>query len=505
MKYNSFQSKYIRTTKTFGAGIILILLTVVSGAFLNACQQDEEVVISKGEPVSLSLSGTELVLSQKAYASTALTINWTRGTNQGTGSSISYVLEIDKAGNNFANAKIYDLGKGVYAKSFSVSSLNDLILNYWGVQPGVSTEFEAKVTANVTDENVEDGATEIKTFSATPYKPVSSGLYIVGGATPNGWDISNATALTASASKPWVFTYAGHLSTNEGGTFKFAVSQDACWCQDFYTKDPADDEMMVYNEGSSGDDIQWNVVEGGNYKVTVNLLDLTISIEKLEGPAYSELYVVGSATPVNDWVMPSDQAFVQNADDPFIFTYEATLTPGEFKIATFSGNWCDGEWLNASQPDQALTATDYIVTQGCDGPDNKWVVTEETQGRYKITVDLQNATISIEPVMLYLIGDATPNGWEINNPEPMTYANGVYTFNGALSAGEFKFSKYKGDWCDGDWLISASPNQSVTNGSYTVRHGCEGDDNKWKLQDGDAGNYTITVDLDNQQMTIVKQ
>lgn len=505
MKHDNFQSKYIRVSGMLGAKIMLIALAIYSGFFLNSCQQDEDVIISNGDPVALSLSANELVLSQETYASTALSFSWTRGSNQGTGSSISYVLEIDKSGNSFTNAKIFDLGKGVYEKSFTVSDLNDLVLNYWGIEAGIKAEFEAKVTANVTNEDVEDGVTEISNFSVTPYKPVSSELYVVGDATPNGWDIASATALTASASKPWVFSYQGQLTT---GNFKFAVSQDDCWCQDFYTQDPADEGMMVYNEGGSGDDVQWVISESGNYKLTINLLDLTIGVEKLEGPAFSNLYIVGDASP-SGWNIGSPEAFTRNGDDPFIFTYEATLTPGDFKISTFTGDWCDGEWLNPSQGDQVLTATDYIITQGCDGPDNKWHVTDATQGRYKITVNLYSSTIEIEPVMLYLIGDGGPNGWDIGAPEPMSYANGVYTFTGALGAdnptGEFKFSKYQGDWCDGDWIIAATPNQSVTNGSYTIRHGCEGDDNKWKLQDGDAGNYTITIDLDGETMTITKQ
>ena len=126
-----------------------------------------------------------------------------------------------------------------------------------------------------------------------------------------------------------------------------------------------------------------------------------------------------------------------------------------------------------------------------------------------ITINQYNKSIKIEKVMLYIIGDGGPNGWNIGTPEPMAIENGFYVFEGELGAdnatGEFKFSKYKGDWCDGDWLISATPNQSVTDGSYIIRHGCEGDDNKWKLKDGEAGNYKITIDLDNEAMTIVKQ
>jgi hypothetical protein len=473
--------------------------------FLYSCQKDEEIVVSMGEPITLSSSATTLSLSQKQADQTVLSLNWTRGTNHGTGSSIAYTLEIDQAGNDFASAKIYEMGKGVFEKSFTAGNLNDLVLNYWGVTAGVSTTFEAKLMANVIIDGVEDGLSELVTFSVTPYNPVSSVLYMVGSATPKGWDIGNATELTPSITQPWIFDYQGPLSS---GSFKFAVSQDGCWCQDFYTMNPDDDSKMIFNSGGSGDDIQWQLEEGGNYKMSVDLLELTITMERLAGPVFTSLYIIGDASP-SGWNIGSPEAFTQSAADPFEFSYEANLTPGDFKISTFAGDWCDGQWINATQPDQLLSATDYNVTNGCDGPDHKWHVTEEEQGRYKITVNLYNSTIKIEKVMLYIIGDGGPNGWNIGAPEPMTLENGLYTFVGELGAdnatGEFKFSKYKGDWCDGDWIIAATPDQSVTDNSYKIRYGCEGDDNKWRLKEGDAGTYKITFDLDNEIMAITKQ
>ncbi len=483
---------------------MLILPVIVALAF-GACQKDEEIVVEAGEDIKLAVSDSALVMSQEQFSETVLTFNWTHGTNHGTSSSISYTLELDTEESNFETSQIYDLGKGVYEKNFTAEVLNDLLLNYWNISPGTGTSFEARVKSDVTKEGVEDGVSETMVFLLTPYKPVSEELFMVGSASPNGWDIANATPLISNSANPWIFSYEGQMKT---GTFKFAVNQDECWCQDFYTKDANDDSKMVYNEGGSGGDLQWEITEGGNYKITVDLLQLTITVNKLVGPEFDELYIVGDASP-SGWNIGNPEAFTKSAADPFIFTYEATLIPGDFKISTYKGDWCDGQWLNASQPDQVLTATDYIVTNGCDGPDNKWHVTDETQGRYKITVNLSKKTIKIEPVLLYLIGDAAPNGWNINNPEPMSIVDGLYVFEGALGAdnptGEFKFSKYQGDWCDGDWLISATPNQSVTDGSYTIRHGCEGDDNKWKLKDGEAGNYKITVDLNNETITIVKQ
>lgn len=497
---NNFRNLIHSVTK-----LTVIILAGLAGVFLVSCQEEEDIIVDMGEPVTLSVSDSILVLSQKQADNNALNISWSRGTNRGTGSSISYVLQIDKAGNNFSSAHTLDMGKGVFEKSFSVGSLNELVRNTFGVEAGIETEFQSRVIADVIMEGVEDDTTGVKSFLVTPYKPVSDVLYMVGDATPGGWNISNATAMNPLGSQPWVFVYQGQLSS---GNFKFAVSQDDCWCQDFYTKDPSDDGKMVYNEGGSGEDVQWHLEQGGIYKIEVNLLDLTIKIERQEGAAYSNLYIIGDASP-NEWNLGNPEAFTKDPDDSYLFTYEAHLSPGEFKISTFTGDWCDGDWINPPQPDGALSETDFIITLNCDGPDNKWRVTEETEGRYKITVNLFDNTIKIQKIDLYIIGDGGPNGWNIGNPEPMAYANGVYTFSGPLGAdnptGEFKFSKFKGDWCDGDWVNAANENQAISNTDYIVTYGCAGPDNKWKLQEGDADDYVITINLDNEEMTITKQ
>ncbi len=52
--------------------------------------------------------------------------------------------------------------------------------------------------------------------------------------------------------------------------------------------------------------------------------------------------------------------------------------------------------IGAAQNAYDITSTDYIVTNGCDGPDNKWTITSATQGTYIITVNLFNETIRFE-------------------------------------------------------------------------------------------------------------
>ena len=85
--------------------------------------------------------------------------------------------------------------------------------------------------------------------------------------------------------------------------------------------------------------------------------------------------------------------------NPYLFTWEGTLKAGELKFSTFTGEWCDGEWINASQQNQTISATDYIITNGCDGPDYKWRISASEAGNYMISINLKNKSISIELIV----------------------------------------------------------------------------------------------------------
>ena len=266
----------------------------------------------------------------------------------------------------------------------------------------------------------------------------------------------------------------------------------------------------MYNEGGSGDDLQWSIDTEDNYRLTVNLLDKTLQVETYvpvdpDEPPFPMLWMVGDASE-SGWNIDAPVSFVQNENNPIEFVYEGTFSPGNFKIfAGPLGDWC-GDWYRPSTDNEALINGGIIQNAGCDVPDNRWLITPATAGRYKITVNTIENTITFKSVMLYLIGDGGPNGWNINNPSPMAYINGEYIFNGALGAnnpiGEFKISKFVGDWCGGDWINAAVPNQSIYNEAFINTVGCEGPDNKWKLQTGQAGNYEIRINLDTEVLTI---
>ncbi|MCB0464257.1 MAG: SusF/SusE family outer membrane protein [Aequorivita sp.] len=484
----------------------LILFTV------SSCDDDlVDHSFDQDNELSLSVSQQDILLEEIFFNST-VSLNWSSGTNQNTGSAIKYTLQMDLASGDFSApiATFLSDVQNTYSYDITYGNLNQILLDY-GSNTNETYDLKARVVADVLDTSVQDQIA-LADFSVTTFKPVTEHLYIVGDATPNGWNIGSATELEASNNTRGVFVYEGPLSL---GNFKFAVNQDGCWCQDFYTKDPTDDSKMVYNEGGSGDDLQWTIdAELGPdeaYKVTADLLHLTIQIEIVETasntPPFPNLWIVGDASE-SGWNIDSPEVFVQSSADPFIFSYEGQLNPGNFKIfAGPLGDWC-GEWYRPFNDNETLTNGSVDQNSGCD-LDNKWIVTDATKGRYKIILNTQNNTIQFKPISLYLIGDGGPNGWNIANPTAMQYVNGEYVFTGPLGAdnptGEFKISKFVGNWCDGDWINAATANQSINNTSFIYTVGCDGPDNKWKLQSGQAGNYEIRVNLTTETMTITAQ
>ncbi len=220
---------------------------------------------------------------------------------------------------------------------------------------------------------------------------------------------------------------------------------------------------------------------------------------------YNYLGMVGDAAPVG--YVPEGDPMTLDPSNPNVFIYESVFKPGNFKIHTEAADWCIGDWLNSAVPDQSLTDTDYIITTGCDGPDNQWQVTQK--GSYSITVDLDAATINIVSLdyypKLFLLGDALSSGWDMDLAPDMTgdpSNPAVFTWEGSLSAGSFKIGTAK-TFDDGwDWLHPLTHGQDLSNTSYEILEAGSGTDNQWVVDASSAGEYTVTVNLEAQTIEI---
>lgn len=211
-------------------------------------------------------------------------------------------------------------------------------------------------------------------------------LYMVGDAAPVGWHIENALIMKHGSSAG-VFEYTGPLFPGE---FKLAVSQNSCWCQDFYVRNASDATKMVLN----GADSKWAITTLAQYHIIVNTVALTIDIQQVSTtPIYTKFWMIGSATTAG-WSMDGaiSQPFVQNSSNPAEFIYEGNLLAGDFKIFAGSFNNFCGTFYNPMQNGQPFTDSSAQLVTNCS-TDFKWTVT--TAGTHRITVNTTNSTVKI--------------------------------------------------------------------------------------------------------------
>ncbi|MGD8428669.1 MAG: SusF/SusE family outer membrane protein [Balneolaceae bacterium] len=488
MKTNRGLRNYIRAV--FAMVIIL--------ALFSACKKSQPLgprESSKDRLPALKSSASDLELDQANSKNTAVEFSWSSGSNHGTNSAIDYTLQFDMKGNDFASPLSIGIGRGSYSKAYTVSEFNTLLTDQLNIDPETTEELEVRIKSTTSDSSVTPDFSNSVTLSATPYKPVSTTLYLIGDAAPSGWDANNATALDPDPDTPYIFTYEGNLAA---GDFKFITTLG----QFLPSYNKGQDAGHLFHRTDNGQpDDKFSITEPGPYLVTVNLVELTITIEKQPGPPYSQLWVVGSATP-NGWDLNNAAEMRQDPGDPFIFDYNEVLAQGEFKIATAKDFNAPFYRPTTNYPD--LSNTDVQLSAG--DPDNKWYITDP--GAYKITLNLRDMTISIQKFtpysQLWIVGDATPNGWNIDNPNQMQQDPNnqyVFTFNGQLSAGEFKFPTATGDWGT-DYFMPAINHQPLD--STYVRFIPGGSpDNKWQIDT--AGTYSIKLNQLYETIEIQKQ
>lgn len=473
----------------------IYFLSVYTLLLLSGCSE-ELAELNKGDlPLEVTVSASPMELDASNPASEALKFSWTPGSNRGTNAAIDYTFQLDKQGNNFAGGLSLQLGREVYELTYTNEELNDLLTSDFGIPAGAEAAMECRVIATFSSESLPPEPSDALPVNIRTHKPVTKTLYLLGSATPNGWDAANATEMKPVANVPKGFAWTGPLVAGE---FKFIVTPGECLPS--YNKGAADTELVL-RETNEAPDHKFTITEAGTYTVTVNLITGTISIVKGEGPEYGELWFVGNPTGWNFEPLTVD------ALDPYVFHYNAELPDGgEFKIGTAPGNW-DAVFFRPAINGQA-EGTGLDVDKWAGDPDYKWNL---TGGVYKIKLDTREMKIDIAPftpfAQVYLVGDATSNGWDIENATPMVASPDPYTFtwSGPLNAGELKFSLDKqADW-NGAWFLAAEAGK-VPSGSeeqMVYNYPGAGADYKWKITE--AGTYSIELNQLKETVIIRKQ
>lgn len=475
-----------------------VLCALMLPAALAACSADEVQGpdrASLSRVPTLTASDTSVQLHQIDFNNTAVALSWSPGSNHGTNAAIDYALEFDTTDGTFAAPIVVPLGRGVYSKAYTVAELNAFVTEQLATAAGTEATVRVRLKSTTATPDVPPDYSNVVTFDVTPYQPVTTTLYLIGSSAPNGWSADAATPLTPDADVPFIFTWDGNLAA---GQFKFITTLGQFLPS--YNRGAAD-SLLVYRSSDSEPDSLFTVAEPGPYRITANLVEGTITVVKQPGPPYNQLWVIGDATP-NGWSLDLAAEMRQDPSDPFVFDYNEVLNVGEFKIATAKDFSAPFYRPTTNRP--ALTDTDVQLSAG--DPDNKWYIPEA--GAYKITLDLRTMQISITKftpyTRLWIVGDATPNGWNIDAPNEMQADPGnpyVFTYTAALNAGEFKIPVATGDWGT-DYFMPGINHPPITSTYARFTRGGQ-PDNKWLISD--PGTYTITLDQLHETITIQRQ
>lgn len=182
--------------------IAKLFFAVLIGFGFTSCEKNiNQVTVEGATPPVLTSnkSGTTLPLAFATQSEEAIRLTWTNPNYMlSTGPSshdVSYRLEIDTAGANFTNPgrKTISSSKNL-SLSITQGELNDYLLNQLVLAVGVPHDIEFRLTASLTNSALSLSSNVLK-YRITPYAippkvnpPASGKLFIVGGATPGGWN-----------------------------------------------------------------------------------------------------------------------------------------------------------------------------------------------------------------------------------------------------------------------------------------------------------------------------
>ena len=292
-------------------------------------------------------------------------------------------------------------------------------------------------------------------------------LFMIGDATPGGWSMDDATEFSRDAENGYIFSWEGELVQ---GSLKACIERDGTFSCPFIRPSSADCEISSAGVAAddfvftTGPDDQWRVAEPGKYRIVFDLENYTIAVTKTgndepepgTGPIETEtLFMIGDATP-GGWSMDDATAFTRDAANKYIFSWEGELATGTMKACIVRDGTFSCPFIRPSSPDceisaAGVAASDFVYTTD---PDNQWRVTEA--GKYRIVFDLENYTIAVskltqgtpDPVVeplesetLYMIGDATPGGWSMDDASQFTRDatnRYIFTWDGELKKGDMK-------------------------------------------------------------------
>ena len=451
-------------------------------------------------PITLVPSSSSPIVLQVSNASnTAISFNW-NSSPYGTNNIINYALQADVVGGNFANPQVIKYGTSL-TSGITVNDLNSLAIAA-GVIGGTTKNVEFRIVSYLgTTYGTPMVYSNAVTISITTFTPIPPTLYIVGDATPGGWN--NPVPLPAQQfTRIDAVTYGIVINLTAGKSYLF-LPLNGDWTHK-YGGASATGGALLADNAVPGSNTPAPATTG-NYQIVINFQTGIYTVTPFATTIPSNLYIVGDATP-GGWANPvptPSQQFTRI--DAVSFGLIINLTAGKsYLFLPVNGDWSHkfgGATDGTAAGGGTLLADGAVPGSNTPAP--------ATTGTYQIIVNFQTGTYTVTPYTgvlpvpanLYIVGDATPGGW--NNPVPtpsqqftrVNLTEFQLTVN-LSSTGSYLFLPINGDWGH------KYGGTSATGGSILYDNAVPSSNTPAPAV---AGNYLIDVNFATGQYTLTKQ
>lgn len=246
----------------------------------------------------------------------------------------------------------------------------------------------------------------------------------------------------------------------------------------------------------------WKMQPGDDVDLEAEIIADVTTYPQFIKPEISKILV-----NVTSYIMKPRDLFLQGTvvDRPVKFsnmtinkeyTWMGSLKPGTFKFTEKFDEQLPS--YNKGKDENTLV---YRTKES--EPDELFTISKE--GTYAIYVDIETKKITCTPVShpeVYMIGDATPAKWELNNIIQLQwdYVQGAYVYEGEFYAGEMKLPTEK-NWSSDTFMpVVANADPLKDNRIELVKEA--NPDKKWKIAEN--GQYRMILDINIKTITLTK-
>ncbi len=340
--------------------------------------------------LEMEASSIEVVLDEERPDDVAFTISWEAAADLGFEYNTSYLFEIEYVGGSAKAAIIEYVAQDERSKSYTHEELQNMLVDYWERPTGATSSLQIRITTNTEGPRViiPEVATvnvKVKTYGPAPF--LANRLFMKGTAVAK--DEIEMLPVSGNAN---MFVYTGDLTV---GSIYFPIiygedvkvnavgpRQDKEEVSDL----PMDIQVSEITKSGA-----WQIIEAGQYRVTVNLSTKQISIVPASDVLDLEgLFIAGTA-------IGAELQMERTLEDDNCYAFRGHLNAGTLYLPILF----NGQRLLSIVPSSAgiQAIEDGITTSfgqaetGAAGTASHWEI--QTPGTYRIIVHAETKDITI--------------------------------------------------------------------------------------------------------------